>query len=133
MSLQKSDGSTYRFRLLDRADRELVTVKGIFIDSYGLTKQERDQLRRQIIDQYRAGTPFADLAATHDLNGNPGGELPSFYEGMMVPEFDRATRSRRVGEIFPVDVNEQGWYYVVLKTQPNRMEQFLEGVIIELQ
>lgn len=47
------------------------------------------------------GEEFSELAKTHSLcpSGKEGGELGEFSKGDMVPEFDEAVFSGKVGEV----------------------------------
>lgn len=54
-------------------------------------------LKKQIAD----GATFADLAKQHSKcpSGQSGGDLGSFGQGQMVPEFDKVVFHEAVGEV----------------------------------
>ncbi len=89
-----------------------------------------DSLRQIIIKRYNAGQDFTSLVKEYSMDRNPTGETAWFYNGMLVQEFDNAVRKRKKGEIFTVDVSEQNWYYVVLKTHKNKYVEAIRAIEI---
>jgi len=73
-------------------------------------QEEAAELRRQAL----AGSAFDELArARSDGPSAPrGGYLGTFQTGTMVPEFESAVASVKVGEIGPVVHTSQGWHVV---------------------
>ena len=73
-----------------------------------------DGLREQIA----AGASFADLAAAHSecpSGKQNGGSLGWFGRGMMVPEFDEAVFSMKVGELSDI-IETQFGFHLIYKT-----------------
>jgi peptidyl-prolyl cis-trans isomerase C len=74
-------------------------------------KAKAEDLRKQIL----AGASFEDLAKKESDDagsGARGGDLGSFGRGQMVPEFETAAFSAKVGEIPPV-VKTQFGYHII--------------------
>lgn len=114
---------TYVAKIIKDQDVELCKVKYIYLNGSKLSALAIDSIRTQIIDRYRNGEDFEDLVKIYTMDKNPTGDLGWFYKGMMVEDFDSAVRGRKKGEIFTVDVIDNKWYYVVLKTYDNKVEK----------
>ncbi len=69
------------------------TARHILVD----TEDQCNQLKQQIAD----GADFADMAKEHSScpSGRNGGDLGSFGQGQMVPEFDAVVFNEAVGEV----------------------------------
>ena len=67
---------------------------------------------------------FKTLAKKHSMDNNAkhSGDSGWFARGEMTPEFESKTidGGYSIGDIFTIDVNEQGRYYVVLKTHESK-------------
>jgi parvulin-like peptidyl-prolyl isomerase len=93
----------------------------IYLDGSKLKIPIIDSLRQVIISNYKAGASFQELAEKFNMDANKNkGDLGWFKEGMMVKKFEQAVSNAKKGEIFTVDIPENNWYYVVLKTFSNR-------------
>jgi parvulin-like peptidyl-prolyl isomerase len=103
----------------------------IYLSGYQLTKQAIDSLRKLIITKYKAGTPFAQLAAQYNMDGNKTGDTGWFPAKRMVPEFEQAVKNHKKGEIFTVDTPSQDWYHVVLKTHDDTYQK--EVTILQVE
>jgi hypothetical protein len=88
----------------------------IFLSGDKFSKNQIDSLRQEIISKYKAGANFFDLVHQYNMDGNITGDTRWFTKNMMVKEFEKAVRSHKKGDIFTVDVPDQNWYHVVLKT-----------------
>ncbi|MBO9702710.1 MAG: peptidylprolyl isomerase [Sporocytophaga sp.] len=125
-------GPTYLIKILEEREEELCKVKYVFLDGRGtLSKEKIDSLRTVIIDRYNNGDYFGTLVKDYNMDSNQTGELDWFYKGIFVDEFDSAVRKRKQGDLFTVDVDDEKWYYVVLKTHDNKMEKAKIGVMIQ--
>lgn len=64
-----------------------------------LVESEADCL--ELKSQIEAGSDFAELAKTHSKcpSGQQGGELGTFSQGQMVPEFDKVVFSAEIGTV----------------------------------
>lgn len=104
------------YKVLSIGRETAFKVNYIYLDGSKLSMQEINELRSLIIDQYKKGVPFANLAKEFTMDGNTTGDLKWFTKGMMVPEFENAARNHKKGAIYTVDVPGTKWYYVTLKT-----------------
>ena len=111
----------YSYKIIAANSSPEYRVQYIYLDGTRYTKQEVDSIRTVIISMYRAGTSFVDLVATFNMDGNPTGDTFWFSEGMMVKPFETAVKKRKKGEIFTVDIPENNWYHVVLKSHDDRL------------
>ncbi|RYY65180.1 MAG: hypothetical protein EOO12_07660 [Chitinophagaceae bacterium] len=121
----KKAGYTFRFegywyKLLKKDLFPEFHVSYIYLDGSQLPLARIDSLRQVIMNRYRTGTPFAELAAGYTMDGNSTGVLGWRREGTLVKEFETAVRQHRRGDLFTVDLPERNWYYVVLNTDDER-------------
>ena len=91
-------------------------VSYIFFDGNQLSAKQVDSLRKEVILQYKAGASFFDLVQQYNMDANISGDTKWFTEGMMVKEFEDAVKRHKKGDIFTVDIPDNNWYHVVLKT-----------------
>jgi parvulin-like peptidyl-prolyl isomerase len=95
-----------------------------------LTATQVDSVQEVIIKKYKEGVPFKELARNYSMDGNAenGGDLGWFSKKMMVKEFSEPVSSHDHNDIFTVDIPSKQWYYVVLKTYPDR-QRIKKGII----
>lgn len=95
------------------AQHILITPDGDTETSKGEALGKIESIRERIV----AGREFADEAAAHSMcpSGKEGGSLGWFNRGMMVPEFDEAAFSMKVGEVSDV-IETQFGYHIIYKT-----------------
>jgi parvulin-like peptidyl-prolyl isomerase len=110
----------YRYKVLEREQFDAMRCSYVYLDGDKLSLSQIENIRKQVIAAYKAGTPFADLAKQYGMDGNPTGDTNWFREEQMVKDFEEAVRDHKAGDIFLVDIPEKRWYYVVLKTHANR-------------
>ena len=92
-------------------------VSYIYLDGNKLTIKEINRKRDEIIKLYQKGESFGELANTYNMDGNiNNGDLGWFNERVMHKTFEDAIKNHSKNELFKVDINENKWYYVVLKT-----------------
>lgn len=96
--------------------RKAFRASYIYFDGNKLSINEINKLRSTIIAKYKKGAEFPDLAEKYTMDGNTKADLYWFTEDMMVPEFVNAIKNHNKGEIFTIDVPDNKWYYVTLKT-----------------
>ncbi len=131
-SQYSDNGPIFLRKLVVIGTEEVCKVSYIYLDGRKHNLSEISEIRKRIIDQYTQGASFTELVNKYNEDGNPTGELNWFYKGMMVEDFDRAVRLRNAGEIFTVDVPENSWYYVVLKSEDNKFLECRYSVDIRL-
>ncbi|HEV7425031.1 MAG TPA: peptidylprolyl isomerase [Thermoanaerobaculia bacterium] len=81
-------------------------------------KAKAEDLRKQIL----AGGNFEELAKKESDDtgsGARGGDLGSFGHGQMVPEFEQAAFSAKVGEVTPVVKTQFGYHIIKVEAHDN--------------
>ncbi len=102
------------------ATGERVLAQHILITPDGDTQTSKNEAKLKIEairERVAAGKSFADEAAAHSMcpSGKDGGSLGWFGRGMMVPEFDQAVFSMKVGDVSDV-IETQFGYHIIYKT-----------------
>jgi peptidyl-prolyl cis-trans isomerase C len=102
------------------AKGERVLAQHILISPDGDTQTSKEEAKAKIgaiRARVAAGRAFADEAAAHSMcpSGKEGGSLGWFGRGMMVPEFDQAAFSMKVGEVSDI-IETQFGYHIICKT-----------------
>lgn len=92
-------------------------VSYIYLDGSKLTVNDINEKREEIIELYKQGKTFGELSTIYTMDSNVDkGDLGWFNEGVMHKTFENAIKSHKKDDLFEVDVPENKWYYVVLKT-----------------
>jgi len=91
-------------------------VSYIYLDGSKMKLEDIGTLREKLISEYRKGTSFATLANTYTMDNSKDGDLGWFVEGQMEKSFQDEILKHKKGEIFTVDIPDNNWFYVVLKT-----------------
>ena len=81
-------------------------------------KAKAEDLRKQIV----AGASFEELAKKESDDtgsGARGGDLGSFARGQMVPEFEQAAFSAKVGDVTPVVKTQFGYHIIKVEAHGN--------------
>ena len=126
----KKTGYTFRigtdvFKIISSASYPEFRVSYIYLDGSVLSMSTIDSLRNTIRLFYKEGEPFYSLARWHTMDINASGDNGWFREKTLMPEFEAAVRQHKKGDLFTVDIPENKWYYVVLKTFNDRVTQEL--------
>ena len=112
------------FKVLNTQKTNAHRVSYIYLDRSKLSMEAINALRKTILEKYKAGTPFTELANEYTMDHNKTGDLNWFKDGTMVPLFEKAVKKHKVNDIFIVDIPENKWYYVTLKTfQDKELEE----------
>lgn len=124
------DKEVYVLKTLKESTIEEHRVSYIYLSGKDLTVTQIDSLQKVIIKKYENGVPFEDLARNYSMDGNAenGGDLGWFSTKMMVKEFAEPVSSHDHNDIFTIDIPSKQWYYVVLKTHPDR-QRIKHGLI----
>lgn len=122
----------YLYKVLESTVVHSFRVSNIFLNGKVLSLESIDSVRKTIIDRYRNGTPFTDLVRIYNMDSNPTGDVGWFSEGMMVTEFEEAVRAHKKNDIFTIDVPDQGWYYVTLKTHEDRRVKLVTVLKVDM-
>jgi len=125
--LDKNEGyifpdQDHTYKIVASETVPLFRVSYVYLDGSKLSKYKIDQLRKEILEKYKAGTSFSELASQYSMDGNAkkGGDLGWFKEGEMAKDFEVAVREHKAGEIFSIDLPENNWFYITLKTHNDR-------------
>lgn len=113
------------YKILEAKDTVDYRAQYIFLDGGSLSKSEIDSLKKLIVQQASAGTPFEQLSDKYTMDGNKTrGDTDWFFGEFMFPkEFQDAVAAHKVGEIFYVDVSDKQWHYIIKKTHPDRVKK----------
>lgn len=122
----------FQRKVISKGTIEVCKVSYIYLDGKKHKLSEIKNIQKQIIAQYNNGTSFLDLVKKYNEEGNPTGELNWFYKGMMDDDFDKSVREKSAGNIFTVDVPKRYWYYVVLKSEENKILECTYSVGIKI-
>ncbi len=83
-----------------------------------------NELRKKILGQYKKGASFADLANKYSMDSSKDGDLNWFTEGTMVKKFETEIKNHNLNDVFTIDLDNEKWYYVTLKTfQDQKVEE----------
>ena len=77
-----------------------------------LVKEEQNAI--QILKELDSGKEFSEIAREQSLcpSGRDGGDLGSFGQGQMVPEFEKAAFALKPGETSKPVKTEFGWHII---------------------
>jgi parvulin-like peptidyl-prolyl isomerase len=116
----ESDMYITHYRVLERYSIPHYRVSYIYLDGTLMNDTEIQVTRNNIIKKFNEGIPFSQLAKQYsmDNNANKGGDLGWFSKGTYNEVFENAliNDNHQVNDIFTMDIEENNWYYVVLKT-----------------
>jgi peptidyl-prolyl cis-trans isomerase C len=95
---------------------------------------ETEEEAKAIIEQLNGGADFATVAQEKSTgpSGPGGGALGWFGAGMMVPEFEEAVKTLKVGEISAPVQTQFGWHVLILTDTRQKEAPALEDVREEL-
>ena len=114
---------SFIYKVIDEFDIKVNKVSYIYLNGALIDKNSIDSLREIIISKYNNGTKFEDLVEIYNMDSNKSGELGWFTDGMMVKTFELERKRKSLNSIFKVDIPENNWYYVVLKTNDERVSK----------
>jgi len=120
----KTDMSKTYYKVIDKNEIPYQKLSYIFLDGKQKSMEEINVLRQNIIAKYRSGFRFEDLAKHYSMDNNAkrGGDLGWVTEGDLHPDFEAQVlnTSYDVNDVFTVDIPDQQWYYVILKTEDTK-------------
>lgn len=120
----KKEGENIHYKILEKNEIIYYRVSYIFLDGKQYSISSIEKLRPQIIEKYKRGIPFKDLAMQYSMDNNKtrGGDSGWFTYGEMLPEFERKVMNddHQIDDIFTVNVESNQWYYVVKKTHERK-------------
>lgn len=106
----------FTYKILFESNTNAFRVSYIFLDASKISLVEIEKLRTEIMKEYKNGISFSYLANKYTMDSSKDGDLGWFAEGMMVPDFEKAIKNHQQNDIFKVDIANENWYYIVLKT-----------------
>ena len=120
----KTDMEKTYYKVIEKNEIPYQRMSYIFLNGKEKSVEEINSLRTNIISKYRKGFRFEDLAKHYsmDSNANRGGDLGWVTHGDLHPDFEAEVLndSYQVNDVFTVDIPEQQWYYVILKTEDTK-------------
>jgi hypothetical protein len=111
----------FTYKIIDTSMSLSFRVSYLYLDGRKLSIKSIDSLRSVILAKYKEGTSFVDLVKEYNMDGNLNdGDLGWFKEGMVVKDFEMEVKQHKKGDIFTINVPDNKWYYVTLKTFDDR-------------
>ncbi len=106
------------YKVLESTETINFRASYIFLDGSALAPSQVDSLRKIIVQKISSGASFEQLSDQYTMDGNTShGDTGWFFGPEMMPkEFQDAVQNHKMGEIFPVDVSDKQWHYIVKKT-----------------
>jgi len=131
-----SDTEKVKYKVIEKSTVTNHRVSYIFFDGLRMPISEINTLRQEILTKYKEGTPFSQLASRYSMDGNAnrGGDLGWFEVDLTHPAFESEITSSlySVGDVFTIDIVQNQWYYVVLKThEPKEINEIKVLKIVE--
>ena len=113
------------YKVIEASETVQYRASYIFLDGGALSVSEVDSLKKLITAKFAAGANFEQLSDQYTMDGNnTKGDTGWFFGEEMVPkELQNAVEAHKLGEIFPVDVSEKNWHYIVKKTYEDQRKK----------
>ncbi len=110
--------TTYLYKTLTLNESEADRVQYIFFDNRKVQKKRIDSLRNVVTKRLKGGAAFSDLARQYsmDRSGKHGGDTGWYDREMFAAGFVKTVQAHKKGDVFPVDLPAEKWYYVVRKS-----------------
>ncbi|GAA0760088.1 peptidylprolyl isomerase [Psychroflexus lacisalsi] len=124
-----------KLKIIKKKNVEHFRVNYIYFDGDKMSYEEIDKLRDRILMMNKT-QKFERLAQRYsmDMNKNKGGDSGWFKKSSVPEDFKNAALSsiRAANETFKVDLEDKGWYYLILKSySPQLIEEILVLETIE--
>ncbi|MBU2938696.1 peptidyl-prolyl cis-trans isomerase [Lacinutrix sp. C3R15] len=131
-----SDTEKTKYKVIEKTTTTNYRVSYIFFDGLKMSYSQINTLRDKILKKYKEGTPFSQLAKQYsmDENANNGGDLGWFEKGLTHPTFEAEISNNiyKIGDVFTIDIVQNQWYYVILKTHdPKEIQEIKVLKIVE--
>ena len=107
--------------ILYRVEKSIKSKDQLVKASHILIKEKADA--DAAYKELKAGADFAEMAKEKSQDpgsGIKGGDLGWFGKGQMVPEFEKAAFSGRIGKIQKPVKSQFGWHIIVVKDKTNK-------------
>jgi parvulin-like peptidyl-prolyl isomerase len=124
------------YKVIEKNKKTYNRVSYIYLDGTKYSLVDINALRDKIIAKFNNGAPFDFLSKQYSMddNANKGGDLGWFLSGEVHPDFENeiVNAGHEINDIFTIDIPENNWYYVVLKTHnPKDIEEIEVLKIVE--
>ncbi|MFD0988492.1 peptidylprolyl isomerase [Mariniflexile jejuense] len=124
------------YKVVEKTKTTYYRASYIYLDGSKYNLTDLNTLRTKLINEYKNGAPFDFLAKRYsmDENANKGGDLGWFTQGELYATFENEiiNKNHALNAIFTVDIPENNWYYVVLKThEPKDISEIKVLKIVE--
>lgn len=109
-------------------------VKYIYLNSKDYSVEKINEIRKEIITNYKKGISFHELNLKFSSYKNKeeiDSNLGWFQDGEMEKKFEDAIKKHKKDDIFTIDIPEKNWYYVVLKTHDESETKKIDFLIYE--
>lgn len=124
------------YKVMEKTKTTYYRAAYIYLDGSKYSASEIQSLRTKLINEYKNGAPFDFLAKRYSMddNANRGGDLGWFTQGDLYPSFENEiiNGNHALNSIFTIDIPEQNWFYVILKThEPKDISEIKVLKIVE--
>jgi peptidyl-prolyl cis-trans isomerase SurA len=124
VTVSPSDIETYyKEHAADFTEKEKIKVRTLMIKKSPLDPQNSFDKAREMIDmimqRVKAGENFSDLAKQYSqgTHAADGGDMGFVERGQMIPEFDNALFTLKVGELSPILETDVGYHLFLVEAQ----------------
>ena len=113
------------YKVIDATESVAYRASYIFLDGSSLTPSQVDSLKKIILQKATTGASWDQLSDQYTMDGNKThGDTGWFFGPEMVPkELQDAVQNHKLGDIFPVDVSDKQWHYIVKKTYDDNVKK----------
>jgi len=123
--VHKTDVEKTYYKVIDKVKTPYFRLSYIVIKGDNRSDDEITKLQNNIIDKYKQGYRFEDLAKhfSEDQTAKKGGDIGWVTTGDLHPNFELklSENNYQVNDIFTVNISEQNRYYVAVKTYDNKL------------
>lgn len=121
----KTDVEQTYYKVIQKDEIPHYRMSIISIDGSNKSINQINSLRSTIINKYKEGYQFKDLAKRYSMDDyvNRGGDMGWFRSGDLDIYFEKIVTNNKysVDDIFEVDSPGKQWYFVVLKTHDTKI------------
>ena len=118
----KTNLSKTYYKIIEKTATPYFKISIIYLDGKQKSLEEIEKIRATAIQRYKQGYKFKDLARLYsmDQSAKTGGDLGWLTEGDLNPKFESKIINHQK-DIFTLDMPNQNGYYVVLKTEDEKL------------
>jgi hypothetical protein len=111
------NGTCSFIRILERKTEEWARISSILVSDAGEIPETAEARTDSVLQLIKDGLPFRSAAILYSLAGDVSrnfGDLGWLALSSQMPEYSKAIRTHRKGDIYKVQVKEYGWYVVMI-------------------